>query len=137
MSAKKVFIAGILGGLAIFVVWLIAGIIVQAARLYDVMSLGGMRAANDPIMLLFFLHPWVTGFAVAIAYSQFGKAFEGSATKKGVKFGLIMWLVSNIPSSFVIYTSMSYPVAFVVVSVAGSFVYMVTAGVVIAKVMEK
>ena len=133
MKLKNILVSGILGGIAIFVVWLIAGILVQVSGLYNVMTLGGMRSASDPVMLLFFLHPWVISFAMAIVYSQVGKAFEGTLMQKGIKFGLLAWLVSSIPSTFIVYTSMNYPLAFSVVSLAASFVYMALAGVVVAK----
>lgn len=134
MNAKKFLVSGVVGGLVIFVVWMIVGVLVQALRLYDVMSLGGMRSVNDPIMMLFFLHPWVISFAMALLYSQLGGALGGSVVRRGVKLGLLMWVVSSIPSVFIVYTSMNYPLVFSVVSVAGSLAYMAASGVVIARI---
>jgi len=136
MDIKKVFIAGILAGIVIEIISLIFGTIIQAVWPYNILELGGMRAMNDPIMLLFFLNPWVIGFAMAIMYSYTGKAIEGSIIWKGKKFGLLVWLVSSIPSAYIVFTSMNYPIGFTINSVVGSFFYMIGAGITIARVME-
>ena len=136
MNVKGVLVSGVVGGVVIFVVWLIVGILVQVTGLYNVMSLGGMRAVNDPIMLLFFLHPWIISFAISIVYSQLGKALEGTVVRRGVNFGLLMWITLSIPSAFIVYTSMNYPASFAVVSVVGSLVYMIAAGIATARIMK-
>jgi len=136
MNVKGVLLGGFLSGVVIFAVWMIVSVVVQVISPYDVLSLGGMRAKDDPIMLLFFLHPWVMGFAMAMVYSQVGKAFEGSVVQKGVRFGLVMWLLGGLPSAFVVFTSMNYPLAFTVSSVVSSLLHMPAAGVVIAKFMK-
>jgi hypothetical protein len=73
---------------------------------------------------------------MAIVYSKLGSAIKGTPMQKGVKFGLIMWLVSSLPSVFIVYTSMNYPIGFSLDSLLGSLIYMPLAGVVIAKIMK-
>ncbi len=48
---------------------------------------------------LFLLYPWVTGFALAMVYSYVGGSLKGTATDKGVRFGLLMWLTASLPSA--------------------------------------
>ncbi len=136
MQVKKIIIAGILAGIVILVVSSIVSYIVQLIQPYDVLQLGGMRSVDSPIMMLFFLHPWVLSFAMAIVYNYVGSAFQGTFVQKGTRFGLLMWLVASIPPAFIVYTSMNYPTAFTVNSVVGSILYMLSAGIVIAKLME-
>lgn len=134
MDIKKTIIAGIVAGIVIEIVSLISDFLVQVVWPYNVLELGGMRAMNDPILMLFFLHPWILGLALAIIYPHI--KLTGNYIQKGKKFGLLMWLVSSLPSAFIVYTSMNYPLGFIVNSVVGSFLYMLAAGIAIAKLME-
>ena len=70
MDVKKFLSAGLAGGLVIVMISYIADIIVQTTYPYDVMSFGGMRAPEDPLMLLFFLHYWVISFAMAYVWTH-------------------------------------------------------------------
>lgn len=137
MDFRKFLVAGLAGGLAYFVVMLVFSFLVQLVLHYDVMSLGGMRAVDDPVMLLFFLSPWVYGFALALVYDKLGRKLEcGCVVWKGKCFGLLMWLVIVVPSTFVVYTSMTYPLGFTVDQLVGGLFEMLAAGVVISKLME-
>lgn len=136
MKLKKVVLAGILAGIVICVVSLIVQMLVNLVLPYNVMELGGMRAVTDPIMLLFFVHPWVLGFAMAVVYGFLGSSLKGSWLCRGKHFGVLVWLVAALPSAFLVFTSMDYPLGFTVNSVIGSLLYVVAAGMVIAKIME-
>jgi len=129
---KKFLMSGILAGIAIFVVWLVMGMIISMIWPYNILELGGMRAAADPMMMLFFLHPFVFGFAMAFVYPYVAGSLKGEYMDKGKMFGLLMWLVAGIPSAFVVFTSMNYPIGFTINSVVGSFIYMLIAGIAIA-----
>ena len=137
MKLKGILLSGFISGLVIFVVSMAVSVLIQLVSPYDVMALGGMRAKEDPLMLLFFLYPWVIGFALAVVYQQVSGALTGTGTQKGVRFGLLMWLLSSLPSAFIVFTSMDYPPAFTVSSIVSSLIYMPLAGAVAAKLMEK
>jgi len=137
MKLKNILFSGFASGLVIFAVWMAVSMLIQLVAPYDVLALGGMRAKEDPVMLLFLLHPWVIGFALAVVYQQVAGALTGTGTQKGVKFGLLMWLVSSLPSAFIVFTSMDYPPAFTVSSVVSSLISMPLAGAATAKLMEK
>ena len=47
-----------------------------------------------------------------------------------------MWIVIFIPYTFLIFTSMDYPIGFYVNSIIPPFFYMIFSGVVIAKTFE-
>lgn len=133
MDVKKILLGGVLGGIAIFIVSFVFGYLVQLVLPYNMLELGGMRAVEDPLMLLFFVSPWVTSFAMAIVYSFVKSSFQGNKKCAGKKFGLLVWLVAGLPSAFIVYTSMTYPLGFTVDSVIGSLLYFMAAGIVIAK----
>ncbi|MDD5163100.1 MAG: hypothetical protein PHD95_02720 [Candidatus ainarchaeum sp.] len=136
MGIVKIVLAGIAAGIAILIISMAFSYFFQAAFGFDVLSLGGMRAANDPIMALFFLHPFVISFVVAIFFEKTKKAFSGTATSQGLSLGLLAWLVSSIPSAFIVFSSMNYPIGFTLNSLIGPLVYMVIAGIIIAKIMQ-
>lgn len=132
-DAKKIVIGGIAAGLAILIVSFIVDSIIVAVLPYDVLTLGGMRNPQDPMMLFFFAHPWVLGFAMSIAFQKFKGSFRSSGWCRGKAFGLYVWLLAGLPSAFIVYTSMNYPPGFTASSLVGSLLYMVAAGLVLEK----
>jgi len=129
LNAKRVLVGGIAAGIVIFAVSFVADLVIAAIFPYDIFSLGGMRAKQDPLMVLFFLHPWVLGFAMAAAFEKFRGCFRSKGLCRGKAFGIYVWLLAGLPSAFIVYTSMDYPLGFTVSSLAGSFLYMVAAGI--------
>ncbi|MFH1663831.1 MAG: hypothetical protein ABH986_03420 [archaeon] len=134
MDLKKFLLSGIAAGIAIWIISFVFDSLVSIAFPYNILELGGMRSIEDPLMLLFFLNPFVLSFAMTIVY-PFLK-LEGNYLSKGKTFGLLVWLVAGIPSAFIVYTSMTYPIGFTISSFIGSLLYMLGAGIVIAKFME-
>jgi len=136
MKWKQIIIGGIIVGFIIILIDIILGELIQFIWPYDILELGGMRKIDDPIMLLFFVHPWVFSFALTFVYSFFEKALDGNYITKGWKFGFLMWAVIFVPYAFLVYTSMDYPIGFTVNSVIPPLVYMLLSGILIAKTFE-
>jgi len=108
----------------------------QALFDYNVLTLAGMRSVNDPVSMLFFVYPFVVGLAMAILHDFAKKSFTGTAIRKGIVLGLLGWIVYGIPSAFIVFSSMNYPIGFTVNSVIGSLVYMLGAGITITKLSK-
>jgi len=136
MKLKQILIGGILAGIVIEVISMGFSWLAQSIWNYDVLKLAGMRTINDPVSILFFVYPWVLGFALVCVYSYFEKALEGNYIAKGWKFGLLMWVVVSISSAFLVFASMDYPIGFTVNSIIGPLIYMLVTGVVIAKIFD-
>ena len=136
MKWKEIIVGGIIVGFIIMLIDIIIGGIFQFILPYDIFKLGGMRKIDDPIMLLFFIHPWVLSFTLSFVYSYFEKALNGNYIAKGWKFGLLMWIVIFVPYTFLVFTSMDYPIGFYVNSIIPPIFYMILSGVVIAKIFE-
>ena len=136
MKGKQILFGGILSGVTFFIVGYIFSWITQTIWQYNVLELGGMRSINDPISISYFAYPWVLGITLSYAYSYFDKSIEGDVIKKGLKFGLLMWLVISFTSAFLVFSSMNYPIGFTVDSVIGSLLYMIVGGIVIAKIFD-
>jgi hypothetical protein len=64
-----------------------------------------MRPWNDPIMMLFFLYPFVQGIIFAWAWNKMKGLYSGTPSKRGRDFGFTLWLIAIIPGMFVSYTS--------------------------------
>ncbi|VVB73693.1 Uncharacterised protein [uncultured archaeon] len=136
MCDMKTLKGGIAAGVAMLIVSFLVNMIVMAVAPYDVLSLGGMRSATDPLMMLFLLYPLVLGLVFAHVYNYVGKTLKGTAMDKGKEYGVLMWLAYTVPSAFVVLTSMDYPMAFTVQQAVGGLAMMLVGGFVIAKMME-
>ena len=136
LETRTIVVSGIVAGIVVLVLSMIISTATQALFNYNVLSLAGMRSANDPVSLLLFLHPFVVALAVAILYDFTKKSFTGTAMRKGIVLGLLGWIVYGIPSAFIVFSSMDYPIGFTVNSVVGSLVYMLGAGITIARLSK-
>jgi hypothetical protein len=136
LDTKTIVVSGIVAGIVILVLSMIVSTATQALFDYNVLTLAGMRSVNDPVSMLFFLHPFVVGLAMAILYDFTKKSFTGTATRKGIVLGLLGWIVYGIPSAFIVFSSMDYPIGFTVNSVIGSLLYMLGAGITITRLSK-
>ena len=136
MKWKQIIVAGLIVGFIIIVIDIVIGGILQTILPYNIFQFGGMRTIDDPIMMLFFIHPWVLSFTLSFVYSHFGKSLNGNYITKGWKFGLLMWIVIFIPYTFLVFVSMDYPIGFYLNSIIPPFFYMILSGIVIAKTFK-
>jgi len=136
MKVKQILVGGVLSGAGILAVSWIFSWLTQTIWQYNVMELAGMRSIDDPICIMYFVYPWVLGFALSFAYPYFDKVLEGKSITKGWKFGLLMWIVVGITSAFLVFSSMDYPIGFTVNSVFGSLLDTFVAGIIIAKTFD-
>lgn len=134
---RKFLISGILTGIVITIVSTIMNAIISTIWPYNLLSLEGIRSVADPVMILYFLYPWVLGFALVYAYNYIERALKGNYITKGKKFGMLTWIVVSIPSAFLVWSSMNYPIGFTINSVIGSLIYMIATGITIAWVQKK
>jgi hypothetical protein len=137
MCRKKFLISGILAGIVIEILSMIVSTAAQALGNYNVLALDGMRNVNDPITALFFVYPFVLGFAMTYVYSKMEKQLKGSYVDKGKNFGLTTWILAGLPSAFLVWSSMNYPIGFTISSLIGSLIYMPCAGIAIAWAYKK
>jgi hypothetical protein len=132
LDIRRIVVSGLAAGVVILVVSTLVSTAIQMLFDYDVLSLEGMRSTSDPISVLFFLHPFVIALGLAILYDFAKNSFTGSLVRKGIVLALLGWIVYGIPSAFIVFSSMNYPVGFTINSVFGSLVYMICAGLTIA-----
>jgi predicted neutral ceramidase superfamily lipid hydrolase len=136
LETRTIVVSGIVAGIVVLVLSMIISTATQALFNYNVLSLAGMRSVNDPVSLLFFLYPFVVALAMAILYDFTKKSFTGTVMRKGIVLGLLGWIVYGIPSAFIVFSSMDYPIGFTMNSVMGSLIYMLGAGITITKLSK-
>ncbi|MCX6802254.1 MAG: hypothetical protein NT067_04025 [Candidatus Diapherotrites archaeon] len=140
MNIGKIIISAVLIGIAMSIISFgIVGPIAKAINPgYDIMKIAGMRNASDPIMLLFFLQPFVLGLAFSIIFSFHGNAMPGlEFHKKGIKFGLAAWMLYTLPSVFLVYSSMDYGETFLLSALFGQLLGFCAAGIIAAWVFAR
>ena len=90
MKWKQFILGGIIAGILIEIISYAFSWLTQSITNYNVLELPGMRPITDPISVLYFVYPWVLGFALSFAFPYFQKSFEGTSIVIGLKFGLLM-----------------------------------------------
>jgi hypothetical protein len=112
MNAKNILAGGFIGGIVLFVVNFVVSAIILAVAPYDIFSLGGIRPADDPLLVFFFVAPFILSFAAAIVFDLVKGSLHGTPSSKGAIFGAALFLIYTVPSLFVTFTSMDYPTGF-------------------------
>lgn len=128
---KKVIWPGIVVGIAS----LVAGMILSYLFMMipsvnaDYNNPAIMRSFSDPIMMWFFLYPFIQGIIWALAWDYVKPLFKGKDTCGKVRpFGFMIFLVSTIPGMFVTFVSMPYSFWTVISWTVGGFVDAMIAG---------
>ncbi|MFA4824189.1 MAG: hypothetical protein WC593_03435 [Methanoregula sp.] len=133
---KNIALAGIIVGTILLVLMVAVNLIMNIIIPVDISSYGGMRAMNDPIMLLFFFYPFVVAIAAAFVFDRVKDSLKGTPVEKGLIFGLLLIIIMTIPSLYVMYTSMTWPVAFYISTGIWEIVSFPVAGLIFARIWK-
>lgn len=137
MELRKICISGIAAGAVLLIMSTIFSMLAAVIAPYDIFDLGGMRAANDPVMALFFLYPFIFALAAAVLFNEIERALEGDKVKRGIRFGLLLFVIFTIPNQFVIFSSMTYPPGFYIGNLLTGLVGFPVLGIVITTLWER
>jgi len=67
-----------------------------------------MRNWQDPIMMLFFLYPFILGIVFAWLWAKTKTCFKG--TNRGCYFGWMLFFLTTVPGMWVTYTSFKFSI---------------------------
>jgi hypothetical protein len=134
MNAKNIATGGISAGFVLLILMVISGYLVNMVLPTDISRYGGMRAMNDPVMNLFYLYPFVIACAAAIIFDIVKGCLEGTQVRKGLMFGAMLICIMTIPSLYVMYTSMTWPVDFYVSTLLFEIVSFPLMGILFARI---
>jgi len=87
------------------------------------------RANSDPLMLLFFAHP----FLLALVLFWIWKKVKNIFGNNGLKFGFAYWIIAVIPGMFATYASMPYSFLMVLSWTISGLVQAIIAGLILSK----
>jgi hypothetical protein len=136
MNNIKILLSGLLIGLLNLIVGVGSSFIVNPlipTIQQEYQNPNIFRPWSDPLMLLYFLHPFVLGIMLALVWDKVNKIVEGrTLLAKGIRFGFYVWLVSTIPGMLISYSS--FQLSFMMIaswSISG-LLQVVIAGIVLA-----
>lgn len=92
-----------------------------------------VRPFEDPLMMAFFLYPFLLAIILAWVWSKVKTLLKGTAFKKGLKFGLSIFLVLTIPGMFVTYTCFPLSILTVLSWAVNGLISALVAGLIFAK----
>ena len=104
---KKIILSGIIVGVVILAVSMLInyGFMLFPTIAADYQNTNIMRSWQDPLMMLFFLHPFVLGIILAGVWDRTKGLFQGSIFQKGNQFGIAIWLIATVPGMLISYSS--------------------------------
>lgn len=132
---KKVLISGLVAGIAL--------LLFSIAALYLTILLFPNLALEyyDPAFqsgeersLLYYLHPFVLGFALAWFWERFKGVLTGGFTMRGIEFGIIYSLVATLPAMWIIFSAMSVTLTLVVTWFIYGLIQSIIAGLICEKI---
>jgi hypothetical protein len=137
---KKILIRGLAAGILMLVASLAIGY--AAAAVFPSLNVeyeesGLFRPMNDPWMSYMFIHPLLNGLFLSWLWDKTKGSFKGKdPLKRGMNFGLIIWIVFNIPGMLI--TISSFPLSELMVAswAVSVLIQYVLAGIVFSK-MDK
>jgi hypothetical protein len=112
MEWKKFIISWVLGSVLLYITLFLVSAITMVIAPFNIFDVGGMRAATDPFMMLYYLYPVILSFITTFVFSVVRGSLQGSYVEKGSMFGLLMFLLLTVTSGFIIITTMQYPIGF-------------------------
>ena len=80
----------------------------------DICNYGGMRSADDPVIILSFFYLFAVACAAAILFDVVKECQKGTPMRKGLMFGALLLIIITTPSLYVMITSMTWPIDFYV-----------------------
>jgi hypothetical protein len=137
---KKIVIVGLLGGLIMLAIGMLTSPIFQALAPslkteYENPSL--FRPWSDPLMSLYFVHPFLLSIILAWIWSRVRTIFmTESNTEKGLLFGLIVWVATSIPGMLMSYASFPISLPMILSWTTSGFLELIGLGFFFSKTLK-
>lgn len=128
---------GLLAGVAVLIIgviinFLAGAILPNIQSEYENPNL--FRPWEDPLMMAFFLYPFIFGLVGAYLWGYLKEKLKGDDTKKALEFAKIYFIIATIPGMFITYTSFQISLTMVLVWAATGFIEAFVAGFIFTKV---
>lgn len=136
MDGKKIAISWIAGAVLLYITMVIFSFVSMWIAPYSISSIGGMRQATDPVMMLYFAYPLVFALTAACVYALVKEALPGDYISKGLVFGCILILLVLVNNVFVIFSSMIYPPGFFIELILNGLISYPLLGILFSKIWD-
>jgi hypothetical protein len=137
---RKVILVGLLGGLVILVIGMIlsqAFHVLAPSIKAEFQNPNLFRSWSDPLMLLFFVHPFLTGIILAWVWSKGNGIVTGDTdVMRGVNYGLLIWLVATVPGMLISYSSFPISLLMIFSWTFNSLIELLAVGILFAKILK-
>ncbi|MBU0502363.1 MAG: hypothetical protein ABIH69_05720 [bacterium] len=130
---KKVILPGLVAGFLMSVVGMAVSMLMGKAiptLMAEYKNVAMFRPWEDPLMMLFFAHPFVLGLALAYVWDKIKGSLSGN---KAVSFAFGVFLVATIPGMFITYCSFQVSLAMTLSWTVTGLVNALVAGLVLSK----
>jgi len=137
---KKIIIPGLVAGLVMLIVGFAVTTIVNmvspnVAAAYQNTAI--IRPWSDPLMMAFFLQPFILGIAFAWVWNMTkGLIKDKNPWRKGAIFGLSVWAITGIPGMYATYTTFQVPLLMVLSWLLGGLLQAIVAGWIFVRMNE-
>ena len=133
---KKFIVPGLVAGVVMLIVGMLVGqllhmIFPQLIAEYQNPNL--FRPWDDPLMSIYFAHPFIVALALAWVWGKVKGLISGSLGSKATHFALGYWVVATIPGMVISYASFPLSLLIICTWTISSLVQAICAGLVFAK----
>jgi hypothetical protein len=131
---KKIIFQGLAAGLALLVlsilglygtIWIFPSLAVQ--------YFGPTFDTQSERAILYFIHPFIAGLALAWFWDRCKGMLKGSFLGRGIEFGVLYWLVAIFPMMWLIYSAINVSILLVVSWLAFGLIQAILAGLLLEK----
>jgi hypothetical protein len=137
MEWKKFVLSWVLGSVLLYIMLFLISAITMAIAPFNILDVGGMRTATDPLMTLYYLYPVLLSLITTYVFSVVRGSLQGSNINEGLMFGLLLFLLLTIPSGFIIVTTMQYPPGFYIDMILNGLISYPLLGILYATIWER
>ncbi len=105
---KRTLFAGLLAGLVLFVASMAFGYLVNfvfPGLQAEYANFAIFRPWDDPLMMLYFLYPFVLSFVLAWFWQKASRLFEGPTWKMALSLTWVYFLMATVPGMLITYSS--------------------------------
>ncbi len=136
---KKIIIPGIVTGFGILVTSLLWSTVTGALfpSLGEEYQSGLFRPWTDPLMSLFFIHPFLVGIVLAYAWDMVKRHFEGGTDlSRAFRFGWWYFVIATIPGMVISYSSFKMSFLMLMTWTVSGLIEAVVAGYILGKLRK-
>jgi len=132
---KSGLIAGLIMLIISFVMTIILNLIFPQITLEY--STQMYRSWNDPLMLLFYLHPFILGLILSWVWQLTSLIMKGDDITKAVKFTFAYIIIAQIPGMYITFASMNVSLLMIMGWILTNLIQILCGSIIISKMNKK